>query len=136
MYNSNDIAERIKRTAKDKRITIAELTKHCELGANALGSMREGKMPSVERIAKIADYLEISVDYLLGRTEKKLIDKTMSKEEEILVAAYQAKPEMQSAVRRLLEIPEPIDTKISDNDIASDMVKTVNTLSKSTATKS
>ena len=43
----------------------------CDLSVNTLSSMQSGGYyPRLEAIARIADYLDCSVDYLLGRTEK------------------------------------------------------------------
>lgn len=105
MYNSNNIADRVKKCVKEKGVTVTELIKACNLGANTLGSMREGKMPSVERIAIIADYLDVSVDYLLGRSEnKKLNQNTRRDFDNKLLEAYHNKPSMQAAVCQLLQI--------------------------------
>ncbi len=42
----------------------------CGLSVNTLSSMQAGGFyPRLEAIAKIADYLDCSVDYLLGRTD-------------------------------------------------------------------
>ena len=39
------------------------------MGFNAMSNMRTS-MPKADNLAKIADYLDCSVDYLLGRTDK------------------------------------------------------------------
>ena len=39
------------------------------LGYNTMANMKTS-MPKADNLAKIADYLECSVDYLLGRTDK------------------------------------------------------------------
>lgn len=41
----------------------------CELGSNAMSGMYHGKAIAFDSLAKIADYLDCSVDYLLGRTD-------------------------------------------------------------------
>ena len=68
MYNSNDIAERIKTTAKRKNIALKRLLSDTGLGANTMANMKTS-MPKSDSLAKIADYLEVPVDYLLGRTD-------------------------------------------------------------------
>ena len=55
MYNSSNIAERIKATA-------------------TMSNMKTS-MPKADNIAKIADYLDCSVDYLLGRTDNPEINR-------------------------------------------------------------
>lgn len=72
MYNSQDIAERIKAVAKSKGVSIKSMLSDCGLSKNSLSSMLSGgSTPKSENLAKIADYLQCSVDYLLGRTDIK-----------------------------------------------------------------
>lgn len=68
MDNSQEIAKRIKTIAKEKKINTGDLLSYCDLSKNALSSMQSGGfMPRLENIVKIADVLDVSVDYLLGR---------------------------------------------------------------------
>ena len=69
-YISSNIAEKIKTMAKIKKIQIKDMLKDCELGKNSLSSMQSGgSIPKSDTLAKIADYLDVSVDYLLGKTD-------------------------------------------------------------------
>lgn len=68
MNNSQEIAERIRKIAKQQGKSITEMLKCCELSKNALSSMQAGNLPRIENLAKIADYLGTSIDYLLGRS--------------------------------------------------------------------
>lgn len=71
MYSAQMVAERIKATAKEKKITVAKMLKDCEMNKDAISTMQaKGYLPRCEAICKIADYLDCSVDYLLGRTDK------------------------------------------------------------------
>ena len=71
MYNSQIVAIRIKNLAKINKIIIKDMLDECGLSKNALSSMNAGgSMPKSENLAKIADYLNCSVDYLLGRTDE------------------------------------------------------------------
>lgn len=107
LYNSANIAGKIKILAKNKKIVLKQMLLDCGLGINAIGHMTSGKMPGIDTVAKIADYLEVSLDYLVGRTETKtLMTDAMSEIDMELLAAYHAKPEMQSAVNKLLGIEE------------------------------
>lgn len=70
MNNSQEIAALIKDLAKSKKTTIGKMLSDCSLSVNTLSSMQSGGYyPRLEAIAKIADYLGCSVDYLLGRTD-------------------------------------------------------------------
>lgn len=76
MYESIQIAGRIKEFAKSKKIPIKTLLDECGLSKNTLSSMLSGgSTPKSENLAKIADYLDCSVDYLLGRTDKPEINR-------------------------------------------------------------
>ena len=70
MKNSQEIAITIKKMAKSKKIAIGKMLSDCDLSVNTLSSMQSGGFfPRMEAIAKIADYLDCSVDYLIGRTD-------------------------------------------------------------------
>lgn len=68
MYISNNIAEKIKIVAKEKGIPVKKLLEDIGLGFNTMSNMKTS-MPKADNLAKIADYLDCSVDYLLGRTD-------------------------------------------------------------------
>lgn len=64
------IAEHIKIQCKTQNITIKELLLHCGINRNFMYDLeKKEKAPSVDKICKIADYLDCSVDYLLTRTD-------------------------------------------------------------------
>ena len=48
----------------------------CDINKNALYTMQaSGYLPRAEALARIADYLDCSVDYLLGRTDNPDVNK-------------------------------------------------------------
>ena len=69
MYTSNELAIKIKEISKNKSITIKQMLIDCELGSNTMSALYHGKALAFDSLAKIADYLDCSVDYLLGRTD-------------------------------------------------------------------
>lgn len=69
MYNSDVLVSRIKSEAKLQKIKLKELLESCDLGINTLSQLSDKKGLSSISLAKIADYLDCSVDYLLGRTD-------------------------------------------------------------------
>lgn len=75
MYNSYETATAIKMLAAHKQITIKQMLEELHLGKNFLVNMAKGKMPVSDNLAKIADYLDCSVDYLLGRTDVPEVNK-------------------------------------------------------------
>ena len=75
MNNSQEVAKLIKDTAKEKGVAVGRMLEACELSKNALSSMQAGGyLPRIENLARIADYLGVSVDYLLGREQKSAPD--------------------------------------------------------------
>lgn len=71
MYNSNDIANKIKETAKAQGISVKAMLSSTNLGVNTLQHMKTS-IPKSDTLALIADYLNVSVDYLLGREVQKI----------------------------------------------------------------
>ena len=69
MYNSQELSNKIKLLAKKKDITISKMLAECGLNPNTLNQISETRGISSFSLAKIADKLDCSVDYLLGRTE-------------------------------------------------------------------
>ena len=69
MYESTNIAEIIKKTAKAKNIQLKDMLLELALNRNTFSNMYKGSMLKSDSLAKIADYLGCSVDYLLGRTD-------------------------------------------------------------------
>lgn len=68
LYNSPMVAKKIKDYAKIRKIQLKELLVECKLGSNTFSHMLHGRSLAFDSLAKIADYLDCSVDYLLGRT--------------------------------------------------------------------
>lgn len=67
--------EKIKFLAKKQGISLNTLEERVGLGKNYIYSLKNKKTPSAEHIAKIADYFNVSTDYLLGRTDNPNIAK-------------------------------------------------------------
>lgn len=75
MYNAQTTKERIKQLCKSKKINMETLLAECSLGINAVRQINDTKGMASFSLAKIADYLDCSVDYLLGRTNKPEVNK-------------------------------------------------------------
>lgn len=70
MYEIVETVRKIKEEAKKKGIKISDMLISCDLNINTLSSMsNRGSWIQSNSLAKIADYLNCSVDYLLGRTD-------------------------------------------------------------------
>lgn len=69
MYNLQIIEERIMSIAKKQGLSKNQLLKNVQLNKSVFDNMKKGQIPSVEKIHKIADFLNCSIDFLLGRTD-------------------------------------------------------------------
>ncbi|MCA6775086.1 helix-turn-helix domain-containing protein [Enterococcus mundtii] len=67
--------DRVKQLADKQKISIVELEEKLGFGRNSLYSWKT-KTPNGDRLKKVADYFNVSTDYLLGRKEQKNIDES------------------------------------------------------------
>nr|MBU6863581.1 helix-turn-helix domain-containing protein [Streptococcus oralis] len=59
----------IKELANKKGISLSDLAKELNMGENSLYKWKTQK-PAIDKLQLVADYFNVSVDYLLGRTNK------------------------------------------------------------------
>lgn len=64
------LLERIKILAKENKISLKDLSRTLGWGENTLYKW-DTQSPSVDKIDKVANYFNVSTDYLLGRTDLK-----------------------------------------------------------------
>lgn len=94
---------------QERGISGHKLAQDLGLGKNAYTSWRDrGNIPSGEVLANIADYFNVSIDYLLGREEYQLPELTGRKDLDVLFdLAKDAPPEdVQFAVDLLQKFRE------------------------------
>ncbi len=91
MYNATEIATRINQTLKEKQLSQKDMLEKCELSKNAISSMlSRGSMLRADNLARIADYLDCSIDYLMGRSSPSRSPYPLPND---LVQKYNALPE-------------------------------------------
>ena len=61
--------ERIKSICKERKIAISKLEKECGFSNGYIGQLRKGTVPD-DRLRVIAEYLKLSVEYLMTGKEK------------------------------------------------------------------
>lgn len=76
--NTFEIANRICELCNENNIKIKHMLADCNLNKNVIDNMKREKpsMPSADKLAKIADYFNVSTDYLLGKTEVRNYEET------------------------------------------------------------
>jgi len=60
--------EIVKELASKRKLTIAELERNLNIANGTIGKWGRQK-PSIDTLQKLADYFQVSVDYLLGRED-------------------------------------------------------------------
>lgn len=66
--------DRIKKLADERKISITQLQEDLGMSKNYLYKWNvEDANPKIELLKKVADYFNVSIDYLIGRTNKREI---------------------------------------------------------------
>ncbi|MED1508979.1 helix-turn-helix transcriptional regulator [Bacillus proteolyticus] len=74
--------EKVKELASNQGLSMAELERRLDFSPNTLYKLKTQK-PSIDRIETIAQYFNVSTDYLLGRTDKKYWELNEKEEKDI-----------------------------------------------------
>ena len=106
-YNNAIIAEKIKKECMRQNITIKSMLKELNINVNAVQQMQKNdSTPNYKSIARICDYLNISVDTLLERPIPEPEPVSLSAAINTVAAAAHISPD---ALRAVLHLP--IDDK-------------------------
>ena len=108
--------ERVKTICKERKIPISKLESDCGFANGYIGQLRKGVFPD-DRILKIAEYLNVSVDYLMTGKEVKFITETAKKD--VLLTEMSSKIKEYSL--KLAEMP-----KEKQEQYACDILYTTN----------
>ena len=68
MFNAEQIHQRIEYELKSKGISGRKMLLESGLSKNIMDNMKNGSMPSADKIAKISEYLGVSIDFIMGMT--------------------------------------------------------------------
>ena len=79
-----DLHSRITELRKQKSWSQSELAKQIQVSREIVGRYERGDaVPSIDIARRMADAFEVSLDYLVGATEKKLNKETINRIEEV-----------------------------------------------------
>ena len=106
---------RIKELRNEKKQTLKQMAEAFGTSNQVISRYELGQAePDFETLIKIADYFNVSVDYLLGRTDKRFTsDKTFTTEQLRLLNAFDALiPPMQEYILEMVEklVEQPQNT--------------------------
>lgn len=80
-----ELFDRVKEQAKKRGMTLQTLAERTDLSINSLYGWKNS-MPSADKLKKVADYLGVSVDYLMGRDTSEM--QKLDPEEDKLVVMF------------------------------------------------
>lgn len=94
-----DFIEKLLNELKERKISKSELARSTEIGDSTIRSWEKGSQPTLDKLIKIANYLDITLDELCCYNAK-------NRKNEIQAAYNTADPGTQAAVRKLLDIKQ------------------------------
>lgn len=65
----NVLYQRIKQLCSRKGITISKLESDLGFGNSSIKKWEKSSSPSIDKIVKVSTYFDVSIDYLMGRTD-------------------------------------------------------------------
>ena len=69
MYNLQVCIDRINELTSKQNLSINKMLKEAGLPTTVMDNIKRGRIPAIDKIHCLADYFNVSVDYLLGRTD-------------------------------------------------------------------
>ncbi len=130
MYNQQKTAENIKNIAKSKNIPLKTLLENCELNINFVSDLIKGNDTKLTSIYKIADYLNVSLDYLTGRTDEPKQIQNINNNQNSSIEAIQTKSyssdgeELNGIQKELIEAIKDLP-KIRQSEILTEVYKMI-----------
>ncbi|HEM2460156.1 TPA: helix-turn-helix transcriptional regulator, partial [Listeria monocytogenes] len=92
-----------------QKISLKELALKLNMGENAIYSWKV-KTPGADKLKAVADYFNVSTDYLLGRTDNPQIGKDIT-EEVVTLAAHIDPSATEEDMKKILEYIDFIQQK-------------------------
>ncbi|MCZ4403624.1 helix-turn-helix domain-containing protein [Enterococcus lactis] len=99
--------ERIKELAKKQGKSLNKVEEDLGYGKNVLYRLKNSN-PSTERLQEIADYFDVSVDFLLGREEKET-PKHVDLSEDDTVFSFNGKEISKETMRKAIAIAKALE---------------------------
>ena len=117
LTNTNNIGTMIRDLCTERNITAVELERKCNLGNGSIKRWENGSSPSLKAITQIADYFNVSIDYLAGRTPQRDKFEEWNKKYNVKRLAEEAKLfDTLGSIKKVFSDVELIN--LTDNDIA------------------
>lgn len=75
VFNKEVLIENISSLSLKNQTSVNKALVDSGAGKDLIANLKKGQIPSIEKLMIIADYFGVSIDYLLGRTDKPEINK-------------------------------------------------------------
>jgi len=69
------VTERVRKAIKERGLSANKAFLESGVGKDFFYNMSKGQIPAANKFSDLADYLDCSVDYLLGRTDNPAVNK-------------------------------------------------------------
>ncbi len=100
---SRIFAERLKEIRKNRQISQEILSRYLGYGYTAIANYESGRNePSLDTLARIAKFFDVSVDYLLGNDENTMFADRLSLEEKEILRFYRGLQEQEKEALLLI----------------------------------
>lgn len=88
---TNSFSATLQSLRKEKKVTQEQLSSHLGVSPQAVSKWENGSYPEGDLLPKIADYFEVSIDYLYGRTgrDKSFEQIVFEKAREVAIDEYE-----------------------------------------------
>ncbi|HAM79625.1 helix-turn-helix domain-containing protein [Ornithinibacillus bavariensis] len=102
------LVQRIKTLCDEKKVTFAEVERKVGI-SNGQIRRWDNSSPKIENVKKVADFFNVSVDYLLGRTDKQVIN--VENEPSTIAAHHEGEDWTEEELEEIERFKEFIKTK-------------------------
>ncbi|MBC1306817.1 helix-turn-helix domain-containing protein [Listeria booriae] len=112
------VFERVKKLCAEQGIAMSELEERLDFGKNSMYTWKKSN-PSTDKLQKVANYFNVSVDYLLGRTNNKFLDTKLEElinDRELNAWLYDMIENRPEDIKRVKEIMDIMVTNPQDNE--------------------
>lgn len=97
-----EFTEKILKIMDERGISAYEICKNLKISNTTFSSWKKGSKPSIDKAIEILRYLQLSADEIFELTKTDYTD-----EEKQIIDAYRlATPAIQTATKKLLDVPE------------------------------
>lgn len=97
--------ERIKKLCKVRGISLQDLARSINIGENSIYAWKTNA-PTSDKLRAVADYLNVSVDYLLGRSDNPSPGKGHSPEIQDIIDYIDQNSDFAESIRHLIKTIE------------------------------